>query len=80
MADEYNGLTAVSGVIDAIAYNRDGKPEVVFDWKSDVLPTAAARLHHAAQVRQYLSATGATRGLVVYMTTGEVGEVSGTTP
>jgi ATP-dependent exoDNAse (exonuclease V) beta subunit len=79
MADEQNIPTGIAGMIDAIAYSSDGKPEIVFDWKSDVVPTAERRLHHAAQVHEYLSTTGTTRGVVVYMTTGEVQEVSGKT-
>lgn len=77
MADEQNTPTGIAGIIDAIAYNSDGKPEIVFDWKSDVVPTAERRQHHAAQVHEYLSTTGAARGIVVYMTTGEAQEVLG---
>ena len=79
MADEQNTPTGIAGMIDAIACSSDGKPEVVFDWKSDVVPTAETRQHYAAQVQEYLSATGTTRGVVVYMTTGETQEVSGKT-
>ena len=75
-AGRQDTATGVAGLIDAIAYSSDGKPEVVFDWKSDVFPTAERRQHHAAQVREYLSATGAMRGIVVYMTAGESQEVT----
>ena len=75
-ADEQNAGTGVAGIIDAIAYSSVGKPEVVFDWKSDVAPTAERRQHYAAQVREYLSMTGAIRGIVVYMATGESQEVT----
>jgi ATP-dependent exoDNAse (exonuclease V) beta subunit len=76
MADEQNTPTGIAGMIDAIACSSDGKPEVVFDWKSDVVPTAERRQHHAAQVREYLSTTGTPRGVVVYMSTGESQEVT----
>jgi len=76
VADDQNASTGVAGIIDAIAYSNLGKPEVVFDWKSDVAPTAERRQYHAAQVREYLSVTGAIRGIVVYMTTGESQEVT----
>ena len=49
-----------------------GVPEMVIDWKSDVAPDAAAIAGYAAQVRAYLRATGAGRGLVVFMTSGRV--------
>jgi exodeoxyribonuclease-5 len=65
----------MAGIVDAIAYNVERAPELVFDWKSDVAPTPDTRQHHAAQVREYLDCTKAARGLVVYMTTGEVQEV-----
>jgi ATP-dependent exoDNAse (exonuclease V) beta subunit len=74
IADEQ--ITGIAGLIDAIAYGSDGKPRVVFDWKSDVVPAPETRQHHAAQVHEYLSMTGAKRGIVVYMTTGESQEVT----
>jgi exodeoxyribonuclease-5 len=68
-------LTATTGIVDAITQGKDGGPEVVIDWKSDVAPAPETRQHHAAQVREYLDCSKAERGLVVYMTTGEVQEV-----
>jgi exodeoxyribonuclease-5 len=70
-----NETVAVAGVVDAIAYNLEGAPELVFDWKSDVAPTPDTRQHHAAQIREYLESTGAGRGVIVYMSFGEVSEV-----
>jgi exodeoxyribonuclease-5 len=75
LADK-NDTIAVAGIIDAIAFNLQGAPEVVFDWKSDVAPTPDVRQHHASQVREYLDCTDAARGFVVYMTTGELQEVA----
>jgi exodeoxyribonuclease-5 len=74
-----NETVGMAGIVDAIAYNLEGAPELVFDWKSDVAPTADTRQQHAAQVREYLDCTKAARGLVVYMTTGEVHTISGRT-
>jgi exodeoxyribonuclease-5 len=73
---ERNETVGVAGIVDALAYNLQGAPELVFDWKSDVAPTPDARQHHASQVREYLDCTEATRGFVVYMTTGELREVA----
>jgi exodeoxyribonuclease-5 len=70
-----NETVGMAGIVDAIAYNLEGVPELVFDWKSDVAPTADTRQHHAAQVREYLESTGAGRGVIVYMSFGEVSEV-----
>ncbi len=68
-------VTAIAGIVDAITEGKEGKLEVVVDWKSDVAPTPETRQHHSAQVREYLEITGAVQGFVVYMSTGEVREV-----
>jgi exodeoxyribonuclease-5 len=73
---ERNEVVGTAGIVDAIAYNLAGTPELVFDWKSDVAPTPDTRQQHAAQVREYLDCTKAARGFVVYMTTGELQEVA----
>ena len=62
----------ITGVVDAIALGQDGKPELVIDWKSDVDPDPAAKLHYRDQVRRYLDVTGTPKGMVVFVTTGEV--------
>ena len=67
---------AMSGIVDAIAFDADGAPEVVIDWKSDVDPTPETLDHYRGQVRAYLDMTGAERGLVVSVTTGAVMEVT----
>ena len=66
-----------TGVADAIAFGPDGAPEVVIDWKSDVDPTPETLQHYCSQVRAYLEATKAERGLVVMMTDGAVIRVVG---
>jgi PD-(D/E)XK nuclease superfamily len=60
---------ALAGRIDAIAYEGD-RAEVVIDWKSDVDPDETEMRLHAEQLEDYLRATGATRGALVYMTPG----------
>ena len=63
---------AAAGVADAIAFDPDGVPKVVIDWKSDVDPSPRTRDHYCGQVRAYLDMTGAERGLVVVVTSGDV--------
>ena len=63
--------TALSGRIDAIAFE-EGQAATVLDWKSDVSPTESDVKLHALQIRDYLEATGAARGALVYMTPGVV--------
>jgi ATP-dependent exoDNAse (exonuclease V) beta subunit len=72
---EHNLSAGTVGIIDAIGYSPEGKPLILFDWKSGVAPNVASYQHHAAQVKEYLELTGSSRGFVVYMTTGEVREV-----
>jgi hypothetical protein len=62
--------SALAGRIDAIAFA--GAAEVVVDWKSDIDPSEADMRLHAGQLEDYLRATGAARGAVVYMTPGTV--------
>jgi len=61
----------VAGRADALAI-MGGRAEVAIDWKSDVNPTAAARSAYAGQLRDYLAATGAEKGLIVFLTLGEI--------
>ena len=66
---------ATAGIIDAIAFDADGAPQVIIDWKSDVDPTPETLEHYRAQVRAYLDMTGAERGIVVCVTTGTAMQV-----
>jgi len=66
---------ALAGRIDAIAYAGDGA-EVVVDWKSDVDPSDADIRLHSGQLEDYLRATRAPRGALVYMTPGLVRWIS----
>ena len=63
---------AAAGIVDATAFDADGKPEVVIDWKSDVDPAPETVEHYRAQVHTYVEMTGAERGLVVFVTSGVV--------
>jgi ATP-dependent exoDNAse (exonuclease V) beta subunit len=67
--------TALAGRVDAIAFEGD-QPDVVIDWKSDVNPGEAEMREYASQLGDYLRATGARRGALVYMTAGSVHWVS----
>ena len=63
---------ATAGIVDAIVFGPDGMPETVIDWKSDVDPSPETLDHYRGQIRVYLEATGAERGLVVLVTKGIV--------
>lgn len=69
---EEEGAVGVHGVADAIAVGAEGAPELVVDWKSDVSPDQVAIDHYRAQVDSYRRIVGASRGLVVFVTTGRV--------
>ena len=74
LKDTQEEVTA--GVADAIAFDSDGAPQVVVDWKSDVSLKPENLEHYCSQVRAYLDMTHAERGLVVAMTPGTVVPVS----
>jgi CRISPR-associated exonuclease Cas4 len=61
----------VAGRADALAI-RENMIDVAIDWKSDVNPTASTRAAYAGQLRDYLEATGAARGALVFMSLGEI--------
>jgi CRISPR-associated exonuclease Cas4 len=61
----------VAGRADALAI-REGRIEVAIDWKSDINPTSNVRAAYGGQLRDYLEATGAERGAIVFLTLGEV--------
>jgi hypothetical protein len=63
--------TALAGRIDAVVF-QNGKPSIVLDWKSDIAPTEEDIQLHMSQLAAYLRVTGATRGALVYMTSGMV--------
>jgi exodeoxyribonuclease-5 len=69
-------LDACAGVADAVALNSSGNPDFVFDWKSTVSPTPDDMQKHAAQLRIYLDRLNVEKGALVYMTTGQVVEVT----
>ena len=66
---------AVTGIADAVGFGPDGTPEVIVDWKSDVAPSLAMLAHYRDQVGSYMGMTGATRGLIVLVTSGTVIEI-----
>ncbi len=65
-----------SGIADALALRRDGSIDVVVDWKSDVEPDAKTVELYRSQVRDYLAATGAPTGLIVFVTSGRVEKIA----
>lgn len=71
-------LNAQVGVADAVATDETGNAFYVLDWKSTVSPTAEDLQKHSAQLRLYLNLLNVPTGALVYMTTGQVLEVSRT--
>ena len=61
-----------SGIADALAIGPDGTIDAVVDWKSDVDPDATVVELYRGQVRDYLAATGAPKGFIVFLTSGRV--------
>jgi exodeoxyribonuclease-5 len=71
-----NGETLTSGIADAVALGTDATIDAVIDWKSDVDLDAARLDRYRGQLATYRKATGATRALLVMMTTGRVIELT----
>jgi exodeoxyribonuclease-5 len=65
-----------SGIADALALGPDGSIDVVVDWKSDVNPDAKTVELYRGQVRDYLAATGAPTGLIVFLTSGSFEKIA----
>ena len=68
-AKDEHGL--VAGRADALAINGQ-RVEAAIDWKSDVNPTLAVLKAHVQQLQDYPSATHASRGAIVYLSSGEI--------
>jgi hypothetical protein len=69
---DHDSMTYVGGVADAIAYQPIGLIDLVIDWKTDINPGAQHIELYREQLRDYLAATGAPEGLLVFVTTGQI--------
>jgi exodeoxyribonuclease-5 len=69
---EENRTTYIGGIADAVAYQPDGSIDLVIDWKTDVRPSVEQTDQYRAQMRDYVTATGAAQGIVVFVTTGQI--------
>ena len=67
-------LTA--GVADAVAVDETGHIDTVVDWKSDVAPGQRIVELYRNQLRDYLRATTARRGLLVFLSSGRIEEIA----
>jgi exodeoxyribonuclease-5 len=75
-AEQFNRtMTLTAGICDAVAVYDTGRIEAAIDWKSDVDPTPAQIDDYRSQIRDYVVATGAPLGLIVFLTSGRVERV-----
>jgi ATP-dependent exoDNAse (exonuclease V) beta subunit len=68
----YDRTIYVGGIADAVAYQPTGAIDLVIDWKTDVSPSARQIDLYRDQIHDYLIASGASLGLLVFVTTGQV--------
>ncbi len=68
-------MTLTAGICDAVAVHDTGRIEAAIDWKSDIDPTPAQIDVYRSQIRDYLAATKAPLGLIVFLTSGRVERV-----
>ncbi len=66
----------VGGIADAVAYQPTGDIDLVVDWKTDVSPSVQQIDLYREQIRDYLAATGAPEGLLVFVTSGQLVRVT----
>ena len=64
--------TLTAGVADAVAVDGTGRIDTVVDWKSDVSPAQGLIELYCDQIRDYLRATSAKRGLLVFLSSGRI--------
>jgi ATP-dependent exoDNAse (exonuclease V) beta subunit len=67
-----DGAIYTGGVVDALAHHADGSIALIIDWKTDVDPSLQQIELYRDQVRDYLDATSASEGLLVFVTTGQL--------
>jgi len=67
-----DGEIIVSGIADAVAYDANGRIEVIVDWKSDVDIHAERLNSYRGQLGAYQQHTGAPHAFLVMMTPGKV--------
>ena len=67
-----DGEIIVSGIADAVAYDAEGRIEVIVDWKSDVDIDTERLNSYRGQLDAYRRQTGAPHAYLVLMTTGKV--------
>jgi exodeoxyribonuclease-5 len=70
-----DGTIYVGGIADALAYLPLGIIDLVIDWKTDVNPSIQQIDLYREQMSDYLAATGASEGLLVFVTTGQLVKV-----
>ena len=71
---EENGrkTSITAGIADAVALDGEGRIDVVVDWKSDTVVRENQVSMYRGQVREYLKATGAKAGLIVFLNSDRI--------
>lgn len=70
--DDEGEERVAAGIVDAAGFGGDGRLHTIIDWKSEVDPRPATAAHYQAQIQGYMRMTGATTGLLVFVTNGTV--------
>ncbi len=60
-------MSITAGIADAVAFDDEGRIDVVVDWKSDISLRSKQIAIYRDQVRAYMKATGAKAGLIVFL-------------
>ena len=76
MGSRFRSASLTGGIADAVAVDETGRIDVVVDWKSDVNPGNELIELYRRQIRDYLQATGAETGLLVFLSSGRIDSVA----
>ena len=69
-------VSITAGIADAVAVDEKGSIDVVVDWKSDTMVRENQVEAYADQVHDYMVATGARTGLIVFLNSDRIETVS----
>ena len=76
IADNGRETSITAGIADAVAVDEEGRIDVLVDWKSDTVVRENQVSNYRDQVRDYLKATGAKTGLIVFLNSDHIEPVT----
>ena len=72
IVDNGQATSITAGIADAVAVDEEGQIDVLVDSKSDTVVRGNQVSMYREQVRDYLEATGAKNGLIVFLNSDHI--------